>query len=163
MTKTRIHPSSSSPWTAGSRSWRSCLYAGLLAIVLAPLSVSGGEPPEDRQVLGALSYRIHCLNCHGGSGTGDGPMAELFKIVPTDLTLLAARNDGEFPAERVYLTIDGRQEIAAHGSRQMPVWGIGFQDPGRDSDQEEVVRDKILDLVAYLKTLQVREEAEPRD
>ena len=43
----------------------------------------------------------------------------------------------------------------------MPVWDIGFQDLGRDSDQEEVVRDKILDLVAYLETLQVEEEAEP--
>ncbi len=116
---------------------------------------AGGERGDaDRRVLGARSYRVHCLNCHGTSGTGDGPMAELLKIVPSDLTRLAARNDGEFPAERVYQTIDGRQEISGHGSRRMPVWGIGFQDLGRDADQEAAVRDKILDLVAYLKTLQ---------
>ncbi len=132
--------------------------AGFLATVLAPHAVLGGEPPEDRETLGALSYRIHCLNCHGRSGTGDGPMAELFEIAPADLTLLAAGNDGEFPAERVYRAIDGRQEIAAHGTRQMPVWGLGFQDMGRDSDQEDAVRNKILDLVAYLKTLQVSDE-----
>ncbi len=118
-----------------------------------------GEP--DRQVLGALSYRVHCLNCHGSSGTGDGPMAELLKIIPADLTRLAARNDGKYPAELVYQAIDGRQQIASHGSRRMPVWGVGFQNPGRDTDQEEAVRDKILDLVAYLKTLQVGDEDEP--
>ncbi len=117
-----------------------------------------GEP--DRQVLGALSYRVHCLNCHGSSGTGDGPMAELLKIVPADLTRLAADNGGELPAERIYQAIDGRLDIAGHGSRRMPVWGIGFQDPGRDTDQEEAVRDKILDLVAYLKILQVGGEEE---
>ncbi|MCP4203557.1 MAG: cytochrome c, partial [bacterium] len=94
------------------------------ALGLGP-DVFADELPEveDRQVLGALSYRIHCLNCHGSSGTGNGPMAELLKIVPADLTRLAARNDGEFPAQRIYQTIDGRQELASHGSREMPVWG----------------------------------------
>ncbi len=133
--------------------------AGLLATILAPHVVLGGETPEDRETLGAVSYRVHCQNCHGRSGAGDGPMAELLKIVPADLTLLAARSDGEFPAEQVYQAIDGRQEIAAHGTRQMPVWGLGFQDIGRDSDQEDAVRNKILDLVAYVKTLQVSDEA----
>ncbi len=144
------------------------LRVGLLAAVLLPLPVladSGSEieAAEDRRVLGALSYRIHCMNCHGSSGTGDGPMAELLKIVPTDLTRLAQRHDGEFPTESVYRAIDGRQEIAAHGTRQMPVWGIGFQDPGRDSDQEEAVRAKILDLVAYLESLQVEGNVDPSD
>ncbi len=144
-------------------------WAGLLVIAALPSPVLGGESPqtaeplEERQVLGALSYRIHCLNCHGSSGNGDGPMAELLKIAPADLTLLAKRQGGEFPAERVYQAIDGRQEIAAHGPRQMPVWGIGFQDPGRDADQEDAVRNKILDLVAYLKTMQVENQTEARD
>ncbi len=134
-------------------------YAGLLVIaaLASPIFGSGdadAENRQDRAVLGALSYKIHCLNCHGSSGTGDGPMAELLKIVPADLTRLAAEHGGEFPAERVYRAIDGRQEIAGHGSRQMPVWGIGFQDLGRDNDQEAAVREKILDLVSYLRSLQ---------
>ncbi len=144
-------------------------YAGLLMIaaLAGPISAQSGEgdaePEQDRAVLGALSYRIHCLNCHGSSGTGDGPMAELLKIVPADLTRLAAEHGGVFPTERVYQAIDGRQEISGHGSRQMPVWGIGFQDLGRDDDQEAAVRDKILDLIAYLQTLQagIEPEAEP--
>lgn len=118
------------------------------------------EPQRERVVLGALSYRLHCLSCHGSTGTGDGPMAELLKTAPNDLTLLTEEAGGEFPAERVYRTIDGREEIRSHGSREMPVWGIGFQDLGRDSEQEAAVRDRILDLVAYLKTLQVDDQAE---
>ncbi len=131
-------------------------FAGLLVIaaLAGSASAQSDEPLQDRTVLGALSYRIHCLNCHGSSGTGDGPMAELLKIVPSDLTRLSAEHDGEYPAERVYRVIDGREEIAGHGSRQMPVWGIGFQDLGRDDDQEAAVRDKILDLVSYLRSLQ---------
>ena len=135
------------------------LFAAILLLsALAPGVLAAGEEAADRLALGALSYRVHCQNCHGSSGTGDGPMAELLKIVPADLTRLAMRNDGEFPAERVYQTIDGRQEIASHGSREMPVWGIGFQDLGRDTDQEQAVRDKILDVVAYLESLQVESE-----
>ncbi len=145
------------------------IQAALLVIAFLPSPMFGGEgpppakPPESREVLGALSYRIHCLNCHGSAGTGNGPMAELLKIVPADLTRLAARHGGEFPAEDVYRAIDGRQEISGHGSRKMPVWGIGFQDPGRDADQEKAVRNKILDLVAYLETLQVEEEVESHE
>ncbi len=145
------------------------IRAGLLVIALLSSPVFGGEgprpaePAEEREVLGALSYRVHCLNCHGSAGTGNGPMAELLKIVPADLTRLAARHGGEFPAEDVYQAIDGRHEIAAHGTRQMPVWGIGFQDPGRDTDQEETVRHKILDLVAYLETLQIEDKTEPQE
>ena len=141
---------------------RQTLRAGLLVIaaLAAPSASAAGDPPgderqDDRRAIGALSYRVHCLNCHGSSGSGDGPMAELLKIVPADLSRLAERNGGEFPTEHVYRAIDGRQEIEGHGSRQMPVWGLGFQDPGRDADQEAAVRDKILDVIAYLKTLQI--------
>ena len=141
--------------------------AGLLLAVLASPALGrpaapkpAADPEQERVVLGALSYRIHCLNCHGGLGAGNGPMAELLKIAPADLTHLSAANDGEFPTERVYRAIDGRDAVRAHGSREMPVWGITFQEPGRDSAQEETVRDKILDLIAYLKTIQVDEETE---
>ena len=132
-----------------------CLTLWAALLLAAPGLTARAEGPEGERVrLGAVSYRIHCQNCHGGGGTGDGPMAELLKISPTDLTRLAEKNGGELPRERIYRAIDGRDEIASHGSRQMPVWGIGFQDPGRATDQEGPVRAKILDLVAYLETLQ---------
>ncbi|MCP3957123.1 MAG: cytochrome c [bacterium] len=112
------------------------------------------DPEKERIVLGAVSYRVHCMNCHGDAGTGDGPMAEVLKVAPADLTRLARADGGEFPTRRVYRMIDGRDEILGHGSREMPVWGIGFQDLGKDTDQEPEVRAKILDLIAYLKSIQ---------
>jgi len=38
----------------------------------------------------------------------------------------------------------------------MPVWGLSFQEPGRDSDQERQTREQIRDLVAYLESIQTK-------
>ncbi len=128
-----------------------------LAAVLALAGSSSMPAAEERRQAasrGSLSYRLHCLNCHGESGRGDGPMAELLKVMPADLTMLAQDQGDEFPANRVYRAIDGREEVRGHGPRDMPVWGIGLQDLSRDHDQEEEVRARILDLIAYVETLQ---------
>ena len=128
-----------------------------VTLLLTALLALGGAPADsdaDRVDRGRVSYRVHCANCHGDQAAGRGPMAEVLKVAPTDLTTLAERNGGAFPHARVYRSIDGRDEIPAHGRRGMPVWGLGLQDPGRDSDQEGTVREQILDLVAYLETLQ---------
>ena len=55
-------------------------------------------------------------------------------------------------AVRAY--IDGRRGIGAHGPSDMPVWGLSFQDPGKDTDQEAMVRHKIRDLVAFIESVQ---------
>ncbi len=120
------------------------------------IQAAEGVPEERREAAsrGSLSYRLHCLNCHGESGRGDGPMADLLKVTPADLTVLAKENDGELPTERIYRAIDGREKVRGHGPRGMPVWGIGLQDLGRDHDQEADIRARILDLVAYIGSLQ---------
>ena len=118
--------------------------------------------PREAASRGSLSYRLHCLNCHGESGSGDGPMADLLKVTPTDLTVLAKDNGGELPTERIYRAIDGREEVRGHGPRGMPVWGIGLQDLSRDHDQEAEVRARILDLVAYIGSLQAPPSSHPR-
>lgn len=115
---------------------------------------------------GALSFQIHCASCHGLDGCGGGPVAEHLRVAPADLTKLLERDDAgklEFPAERLRLMIDGRDDVRGHGSREMPVWGLTFQDAGRDANQEEVVLEKIADLVEYLRILQVSEPEEPPD
>lgn len=131
----------------------------VLAALLVP-AVTPAASAQDAQdsaairvARGRTSYRLYCRNCHGKEGKGDGPIAELLKVQPADLTALAAEADGEFPADRVYETIDGRNDVGAHGSREMPIWGLSFQDPSRSEDQEEEVRDRILDLVEYIRTL----------
>ena len=73
----------------------------------------------------------------------------------TDLTRLTEKNDGTFPAERLTQVIDGRAEVAAHGSREMPVWGDLFLWPEGDSPERRAQVDrKIGELVAYIRAAQ---------
>ena len=137
--------------------------AGLLLGVLALVPAPGQDKPEgmpdgkadtERVALGRLSYRVHCASCHGESGRGDGPVAEHLKVPPADLTRLAVSRQGGFPRNEVYEAIDGRRELRGHGPTGMPVWGATFQDRGRDTPQEQEVLEKILDLVAYIESIQ---------
>ena len=75
---------------------------------------------------GQLEYQHYCASCHGHDGKGKGAMANLLRTVPADFTQLNKKNDGQFPFWRVYGTIDGREEVMAHGTRTMPVWGALF-------------------------------------
>ena len=127
-------------------------------VVLAALLLSAvcftDEPASDPAAEeGARLYEYYCKNCHGEKGVGDGPTATVLTVPPTDLTMLARTNDGKFPLERVTRNIDGRQPSPAHG-KEMPIWGLGFQDPSSDANQEQEVQRRISALVAYLRTLQ---------
>lgn len=122
--------------------------------IAAPQAEDVEASDELRAARGRTSYRIYCRNCHGKTGVGDGPIAELLKVPPADLTALSQKHGGEYPAEDVYQAIDGRIETRGHGSREMPIWGYSFQDPSRSDDQEAEVRERILDLVAFIRTLQ---------
>ena len=99
------------------------------AIVALALLVALGcrfEPREEPS--GAALYARHCAACHGAEGRGDGPVAPAFTRPPSDLTALARRNGGRFDAARVAAAIDGRSAVAGHGTREMPVWGVVFED-----------------------------------
>lgn len=135
------------------------IAAGLLLLTAAvPAAAEDSGPSAER---GALLFRINCASCHGQSATGDGPVAEVLEVKPADLTALTAGHDGDFPTDEVRRTIDGREDLAAHGRREMPVWGLSFQDRGRDTDQEAEVRARIDDLIAYLRTIQASDEDAP--
>ena len=110
--------------------------------------------PENRVDRGRQAYGVYCASCHGGSGEGNGPMADLLKVQPPDLTRISQRNGGTFPKDRVFASIDGRYLIRSHGPSSMPVWGLSFQEAGRDFDKEPDVQEKIKDLVAYLESIQ---------
>jgi mono/diheme cytochrome c family protein len=135
------------------------IAAGLF--LLASAIPAAAEEPGQAAERGALLFRIHCASCHGQSATGDGPVAEVLEVQPADLTVLAASHDGDFPSDEIRRSIDGREDLAAHGRREMPVWGLSFQERGRDTDQEEEVRGRIDDLLAYLRTIQRSEEDPP--
>jgi mono/diheme cytochrome c family protein len=104
---------------------------------------------------GGMTYKNYCANCHGATGKGDGYIADTLKVRPADLTLLAKRNGGVFPVERVTVSIDGEKAVAEHGSREMPVWGDVLLWPEGDSpERREHVKTKIGELVEHLRTLQ---------
>jgi mono/diheme cytochrome c family protein len=128
----------------------------LLALLLAWASGAAEEGEErDREIRnGRELYRIYCRNCHGESGQGDGPMVEVLTVRPADLTRLARDHDGEFPEAEIHSAIDGREELVAHGSSEMPVWGLAFQELDTDVDQEPQVRARIQQLVEYLRSIQ---------
>jgi hypothetical protein len=114
--------------------------------------------------VGKEEFESKCATCHGASGKGDGPQAQMLPIKPADLTVLAKKNGGIFPTSRVQEIIDGRLEVAAHGPRLMPVWGAEFlikettrpQDVSAEtfSYRESMVNARILALVDYLGRLQ---------
>jgi hypothetical protein len=83
----------------------------------------------------------------------------LIKDIP-NLTTLSKRNGGVFPFLRVYETIDGRQEVQMHGSRDMPVWGREFSAQSLDLNPyyntEAFARAKILALTEYIYRLQAK-------
>jgi hypothetical protein len=51
---------------------------------------------------------------------------------PRDLTTLARRRGGRFDERYVIAVIDGQQLVAEHGPRDMPVWGIVFDEELHD-------------------------------
>jgi len=123
-----------------------------------PPAVSVEQKPilhDGSAAKGRVAFRIYCASCHGATAKGDGQVGKYLKVPPTDLTRLAAKNKGTFPTDRVYDVIDGREaKVPVHGARDMPVWGLSFQTEGKDSNQEAEVRGRILDLMAFLKTVQ---------
>ena len=99
---------------------------------------------------GATLFRSYCATCHGATGRGDGAMSAQLRRQPPDLTTFAQRNGGVFPAERVRQVIDGTG-IAAHGDRDMPVWGAVFK---RSNGGDAAAR--IDAIVRFLERLQQR-------
>jgi mono/diheme cytochrome c family protein len=108
-------------------------------VLLAAAAAGGSEGRPPRQLAaappdGSQVFRTYCASCHGVTATGNGPAAVAMRVMPPDLTLIAKRNNGMFPAERVRQIIEGKG-VAAHGERNMPVWGdvfsrkIGGRDP----------------------------------
>ena len=97
-------------------------------------------------------YIAYCASCHGQDGTGNGPAAAALKTPPTDLTLLAAKNGGKFPDAHIAEIIKGDRLTAAHGNKDMPVWGPVFLTMAQHDTAQEQLR--IRNLTTYLQSIQ---------
>lgn len=128
-------------------------FGALLAIGASPAAWSGDSTDD----VGATLYKAHCASCHGIYGRGDGPVAPSLKIEVPDLTRIAARHGGQFPAEQIRKIIDGQTTRPPHGPREMPVWGDVFQSAGGgDVQAQKRASDLVEHLTEYLRSIQAQ-------
>ena len=133
---------------------------GLVAQTAPAAAVPQAAKPEIKHVpavytdpsSGKEMYQQYCASCHGADGKGDGPAAPALKMSATNLTTMAAKNGGTFPAAHVAAVIQGDAMTPAHGSKDMPVWGPIFMSIGGHSAAEVQLR--IRNLTNYLQSLQ---------
>jgi len=141
----------------------SCLVAILAAPVVpvalaAPQAAAAAAPQESPKVDmnaasdGSSIYPRYCATCHGVSARGNGPLAADLRVPVPDLTTIAARSRGKFPAERVQKIITNGENLRGHGSVDMPAWGDAFKrTTGLDGATPEQA---IRNLTHYLWSLQ---------
>jgi mono/diheme cytochrome c family protein len=132
---------------------------GLTAAIVASMLVGRAlafEAVTLEDYSGAELFERFCASCHGSGAHGDGPVASSLNTAVPDLTLIASRYGGEFPATLARDVIDGRGiDVRAHGTRAMPVWGYEFWvEEGGDVVAQTAVRNAINKLVDYLRSIQ---------
>ena len=127
------------------------VLAPVLLILLAVIATA--QKPTVKQVpcpktsptSGQEMYVAYCTSCHGMDGRGGGPAAAALKVPPADLTTLARRSNGKFPADHVYQVIRGGESIPAHGARDMPMMS--------DAHPSQVQM-RLANLTKYVESLQ---------
>jgi mono/diheme cytochrome c family protein len=123
-----------------------------LAAALAALALASTASAADED-LGARLYLNYCAACHGDDAEGTGPVAASMRVAVPNLRTLAQRNGGVFPTDSITAYVDGRELKAAHGDRQMPIWGDVF----RGDDQataKRTVRRRVAAVVDFISKLQ---------
>lgn len=131
-----------------------------ICLVLVVLTISAGSAlAQPRVKTGPIKptnasdpkmmFDSYCAVCHGKEGRGNGPAASALAKVPADLARISVRNGGKFPDVRIRRYIEGVDEVTAHGTRDMPMWGSLFNALNRDTAQL-----RIASLADYLKSMQ---------
>ena len=139
---------------------RSMLLLGITIATLAMFAIAQQKEikhvpiKETSAASGQQMYETYCAVCHGKDGKGNGPAAEALKTPPSDLTTLAKSNGGKYPSNRVSATIHGDQAIAAHGSKEMPIWGNLFWHISQGHSAEVQLR--VANLNKYIEQMQAK-------
>lgn len=90
---------------------------------------------------GNAHYLLFCANCHGVNADGKGPLVDLLKVTPSDLTLLRQTGGGVSVSERVVNAVAGRHEVAS-GERKMPIFN------------ENLEIKTVVEIADFLETIQ---------
>ncbi|MGQ0578825.1 MAG: c-type cytochrome [Betaproteobacteria bacterium] len=133
----------------------------------ALIAIAGAASAQDKKFdFGKREYDANCASCHGLKGKGDGPLRPFLTKSPSDLSTLSKKNAGIYPFHSIYAIIDGRQDVAAHGPRDMPVWGAQYNIKAAEAAYMDVpavpyppetfVRSRILALTEYISRLQAK-------
>ena len=103
-------------------------------------------------VSGGATYKAYCAVCHGVGGKGDGPAVKALVKAPSDLTTITARHNGKFPAMAVKMAIVGDSVVAAHGTREMPIWGPVM----RSAEGNAKTELRLKNLIDYIEHFQAK-------
>jgi mono/diheme cytochrome c family protein len=103
---------------------------------------------------GKEMFKSYCAVCHGIDAKGDGPAASALKTAPPDLTLLAQKNGGKYPAAHVASVLRGQASMPSHGSQDMPIWGPLFSSISQGHEAQ--VQQRTANLVTYIESLQAK-------
>jgi mono/diheme cytochrome c family protein len=133
-----------------------------LAIFTAVLSAGSVAANAQGLDIGKAEFNNSCAVCHGTNGKGDGPLSGMLTQRVADLTVLKKGNNGVFPFNEVYSTIEGGKAVKGHGTSDMPAWGNIYNERAPQmtgpyagqSDYRMFVRGRILALIGYIDSLQ---------
>jgi len=144
------------------RNWRWMCDVSVVAVVAVLCGAAGTRAQAPRpapllteSLVGRDLFVAYCAACHGREGRGDGPVSPALRVQPADLTSLARRNGGAYPAARVQGRLTGAagpDESGAHGSTAMPIWGPIFRQLGDDAVNARV---RVENLVSYIRSIQL--------
>lgn len=134
----------------------------LIVVIAVAMLASAQEQPKKEikhvpvkptsAASGQEMYKSYCAVCHGTDGTGNGPAASALKVPSPDLTVLAQKNGGKYPALKVSAVIRGEEVLPSHGSKEMPIWGHLFWSMSGGHASE--VQQRVANLNKYIESLQ---------
>jgi mono/diheme cytochrome c family protein len=154
----RVIPENRLPSQSQKESWVLIVFVLCWGLTGWPGSETAWSQKTEVIQGGKHLFEKFCVTCHGQGAKGDGPLADSFSPPPADLTTLTKRNGGTFPFWWAYSIIDGRQHLSAHGTRDMPVFGIWFRIPDDEisieSEWADQVRGRIWQLLSFLESIQ---------
>jgi mono/diheme cytochrome c family protein len=138
------------------------VFPFVVVVLVATCSAAQDQKPTVKHVpapatsaaSGKGMFKEYCASCHGPAGKGNGPAAPALKVQPSDLTLLAKNNGGQYPSLKVMSVLNGQRDLAAHGSQEMPVWGPIFylMSGGSKAQQQQ----RVANLTDYIGSLQAK-------